>query len=187
MQLIDKIIIGVLAIALLISVVFNVVLSVKCGRTQGQDTTIERDTVVSIQVVRDTVYKEYYYEVVNNNPIPTSVDTTNNIKQYKDTIYHEYGKIYQLNTVRGDLLSNAIQLDLKIPTFYETNTITYTINNKIRNPLFFATAGIRMNELRTPVPMFGLTTVSRGHRYMIGFDYGLDHHMNVRLGIALRR
>jgi hypothetical protein len=102
---------------------------------------VKSDTVMVTFTLRDTVFQEVvkYYSV--ERPVPVMVyDTVKvlgefGVKEYRDTVIHEYGNIFRTEWVKGELLKKDLVLDLKLPTITETITSTQTITNTIRSPV----------------------------------------------------
>jgi len=136
------------------------------------------DTVIRI----DTIFKEVTHSVVVEKPIPVYVDTTSNLRTYRDTIYLPYGTIRGEEVVFGELLKRDLHFDFKIPEIYRTLEVTNTVTKAVRNRMLFATIGLR-TDCKTPV--FGLAYIPSGHRYIFGIDYGLDRHISAKVGFAI--
>ena len=205
MTRITNIIILLMAAAIMILIALNIR---QYNRCNNKPPTVERDTVTVTITHRDTVYQEItkYYAV--ERPVPVMVYDTIQImgeygvKQYHDTISHEYGSIYRWEWVKGDLLKKDLRLDLTLPTITETVTTTQTITNTVRNPLLFVTGGIRTSPTQmitredgssfrsgeiSTVPVIGLFGISEGHRWSAGVEYGLDRQLTMKVGFALKR
>jgi hypothetical protein len=183
-----KNIVLILLIGLLGSLVVNFIQYKTCNK----EPVIERDTVTVTVIERDTVYKyvSNYYTV--EKPVPVMVHDTlwriAGVNEYRDTLQHEFGKIYRAEWVKGELLKKDLLLDLKLPEITNTVTTTQTITNTVRNPLLFFTAGMRTGYPDKPaVPGIGLFGVSEGHRWSAGVEYGWDRQLTMKVGFALKR
>ena len=205
MTRITNIIILLMAAAIMILIALNIR---QYNRCNNKPPVVERDTVTVTITHRDTVYQQItkYYAV--ERPVPVMVyDTVQimgeyGVKQYHDTISHEYGKIYRWEWVKGDLLKKDLRLDLSLPTITETITNTQTITNTVRNPLLFFTAGIRTaptqmvtkedgssfrsGEIST-VPVIGLFGVTEGHRWAAGVEWGFDRQLTMKIAYTIKR
>lgn len=170
------------------------------NRCKPNNQNFERDTVTVIVKQSDTVYRQImkYYSV--ERPVPVLVHDTVysevSIKEYRDTVIHEFGKIFRTEWVKGELLKKDIFLEIKIPTITETITSTQTITNTVRSPLLFATGGFRTsyqkeNSIRSPdiriVPSIGLYGVSEGHKWSAGVDFGFDRQLTAKIGYRISR
>ena len=204
MTKITNIIILLMAAAIIVLAAINIRLNNRCN----QEPVVERDTVTVTITQRDTVYQQItkYYTV--EKPVPVMVyDTVQimgeyGVKQYHDTIFHEYGSIYRWEWVKGDLLKKDLRLDLSLPTITETINTTQTVTNTVRNPLIFITGGIRTSATQmitkedgssfrsgeiSAVPVIGLFGISEGHRWSAGVEYGWDRQLTMKVGIAIKR
>ena len=139
------------------------------------------DTVVRI----DTIFKEVTQKIVVEKPVPVYVDTTANIRTYRDTITLPYGTIKGEQVVFGELLKRELQFDSKIPEVYRTLEVNNTVTRSVRNRMLFATVGLRTDFHHNPSPVFGVAFIPNGHRYLFGIDYGLDGQICVSLGIGI--
>lgn len=205
MRSITNTIILLMAAAIIILIALNIRLQNRCN---NRPPTVERDTVTVTITHRDTVYQQItkYYAV--EKPVPVMVYDTIQImgeygvKQYHDTINHEYGKIYRWEWVKGDLLKKDLRLDLSLPTITETVTTTQTITNTVRSPLLFVTGGIRTAPTQVTdigggvssrsadvraVPTVGLFGVSEGHRWAAGVEWGLDRQLTMKIAYSIKR
>ena len=192
-----------LLVCLVASIVGNAIQYKLC---RNKPPTVERDTVTVTIIKRDTVWftQTQYYSV--EKPVPVYVHDTiyqaTDVKEYRDTLLHEYGKIYRWEWVKGDLLKKDLRLDLTLPTITETVTTTQTITNTVRSPLLFVTGGIRTAPTQVTdigggvssrsadiraVPTIGLFGVSEGHRWSAGVEYGWDRQLTMKVGFALKR
>jgi hypothetical protein len=171
----------ILASLLVISLGGNVYQAVRCKLPVIETVTV-RDTVSRI----DTIIRVVTNRVVIEKPVPVLVDTTTNIRVYRDTIYHQYGQIRREETVSGELMKKDIEFDLQIPEITKTLTVNNTITKTIRSPLLFVTAGVRSTVLdQGYVPTIGMIGVSEGHRWMAGIDYGFDRQLTVKVGFTI--
>ncbi len=146
---------------------------------------IETVTVRDTLVRRDTIIRVVTNRIVVEKPVPVSVDTTNNIRTYKDTIYHQFGTIRREELVFGELLKKEIDFDLHIPEITRTITVNQVTTNTIRSRLLYATVGLRADYEGKAYPTLGATYVLRDHKLMFGADYGLDRSISARVGFNI--
>jgi len=173
----------ILVILLTISVGFNVFQYT--GRKAEPELEIVQvsDTLIRI----DTIFKELTQRVVIEKPIPVYVDTTNNLRTYRDTIYLPYGTLRREEVVFGELLKRDLHFDFKIPEIYKTLEVTNTVTKAVRNRMLFATIGLRTDFNHNSTPVFGMAYISSGHRYVFGVDYGLDRQILAKVGFAIMK
>ena len=183
MSKITQIVLITLVILLLISAGINVV-QYHNRRPLIIETVTVRDTVSRI----DTVVKIVTNRIAVEKPVPVLVDTTSNVRTYRDTIHHQYGTIRREETVMGELLKKDIEFDIKIPEITRTLTINSTVTNTVRSPLLYITGGIRSNAIdQSMVPAIGLLGISQGHRWSAGVDYSFDRQFRITLGYSIVR
>lgn len=184
----DKALIFILAVLLVISLGFNGYQFFR--KPTDQPIEIVRDTVVFITHKRDTVYENIVKEVIVERPVPVYVDAEKNIREYKDTVKHEYGSVFRRELVEGVLLQKDIKFDFNIPTVFDTTVIhqTITVNKIIKEPQLFATFGFRTGyETEKYIPTIGLLGVSKGHKWAAGVDFGWDKQMQIKIGYNFLR
>lgn len=173
----------ILVILLTLSVGLNVFQYT--GRKVNPDPVTEiiqlSDTVIRI----DTIYKEVTQHVVVEKPVPVYVDTTANIKTYRDTITLPYGTIKGEQIVFGELLKRELQFDLKIPEVYRTLEMNNTVTKAICNRILFGTIGLRTDFNHNSTPVFGMIYIPARHQYIFGIDYGLDRQISAKVGFAI--
>lgn len=183
----------VLLILLMISLAGNFIQYKTCKRKPIES---EITYVTKSDTIRDTVYVPERSSFTVVNPKPAYVDTAANIKTYRDTIYLQYGSISREETVFGDLLRKDLKLDLNIPEFTNTVTVTNTITRTVKSPLLFVTGGFRTsyqmeNSVRSPdiliVPSIGLYGISEGHKWSAGVDFGFDRQLTIKIGFRISR
>ncbi len=165
---------------LLLSVLMNV-FQYQNRRPPVVETITVRDTISRV----DTVVRVVTNRVVVEMPVPVMVDTTNNIRTYKDTIYHQYGTIRREEIVFGELMKKEIDFDFQIPEITRTITVNQVTTNTIRSRLLYATVGLRADYEGKAYPTLGATYVLRDHKIMFGADYGLDRSISARVGFNL--
>ena len=173
----------ILVILLTLSVGLNVFQYT--GRKVNSDPVPEiiqvSDTVVRI----DTIYKEVTRHVVVEKPVPVYVDTTANIRTYRDTITLPYGTIKDEQIVFGEMLKRELQIDFKIPEVNRTLEVNNTVTRSVRNSMLFATIGLRIDFKHYASPVFGVAFIPNGHRYLFGLEVGLDKKISARVGLAI--
>lgn len=181
----NKMFIYILGIFLTISIGGNIYQHFKCKQEPIIETVIVRDTTT----VFDTIVVSEIQEVIIEKPIPVEIiDTVENIKIYRDTIFHKYGWILGEELVRGDLLSQRFRYQLDIPTYYRTRTITNTITNTIRNNLFYITGGFNYNFADQGFyPSIGATYIWNNQKRIISLEYSLDKRIDLNVGFNLWR
>ena len=173
----------ILVILLTLSVGLNVFQYT--GRKVNSDPVTEivqvSDTVVRI----DTIYKEITHRIEVEKPVPVYVDTTVNIRTYRDTIYLPYGTIKGVQIVLGEMLKRELQFDFKIPEVYRTLEINNTVTRSVRNRMLFTTVGVRTDFDHHATPVIGVEFIPNGHRYLFGLEVGLDGMVWGRLGMLI--
>ena len=172
----------ILVILLTISVGINVF-----HYTAKRPDPVPEIVTVSDTVVRvDTIIHTVTQQVTIERPVPVYIDTTANIRTYRDTITHPFGTIQREELILGEILKQDLTFDVKIPEVFNTITITNSTTQTIRKPLLFVTGGVRYNhrELRF-VPTVGIFGVAPGHRYSLGLEVDLKKTVGVRVGIRL--
>jgi len=170
----------VLGVLLLLSVGINVI-QYQIRRPLVIETVTVRDTISRV----DTVVRVITNRVVVEKPVPVMADTMNNIRTYKDTIYHQYGTIRREEIVFGELMKKEIDFDFQIPEITRTITVNQVTTNTIRSRLLYATLGLRADYEGKAYPTLGATYVLRDHRIMFGADYGLDRSISARVGFSI--
>jgi len=170
-----------LVILLTISVGLNVFLYAGSKAEPVVEIVQVSDTVIRI----DTIFKEVTQRVVIEKPIPVYVDTANNVRTYRDTIFHQYGTIRGEQIVYGELLKKDLKIDFKIPEVYKTLEVTNTVTRSVRNRMLFATIGLRTDFNHNSTPVFGLAYFPSGHRYSFGVDYAFDRQISAKVGFAI--
>ena len=173
----------ILVILLTLSVGLNVFQYT--GRKVNSDPVPEivqvSDTVVRV----DTIYKEITHRIEVEKPVPVYVDTTTNIRTYRDTITLPYGAIKGEQIVFGEMLKRELQFDLKIPEVYRTLEINNTVTRSVRQRMLFATVGMRTDFDHYASPVFGVAFIPNGHRYLFGLEVGLDGQVSARVGVLI--
>jgi hypothetical protein len=145
------------------------------------ETIFETDTLIQV----DTIIHTITQQVTVERPVPVYIDTTTNIRTYRDTIYLPYGTIRGEQVVLGELLRKDFQVDLKLPEVYRTLELNNTVTRSVRDRMLFATIGLRTDFNQHASPVFGLAFIPNGHRYMVGVEVGLDGKIMCRLGIGI--
>lgn len=173
----------ILVILLTLSVGLN--LFQYTGRKVNSDPVTEIITVSDTVVQVDTIYREITHHIEVEKPVPVYVDTTANIRTYRDTIYHPYGTIKGEQIVFGEMLKRDLQLDLKIPEVYRTLEVNNTVTRSVRSRMLFATIGLRTDCYHYASPIFGVTYIPNGHRYMFGVEVGVDGHVLASVGVGI--
>ncbi len=148
------------------------------------ETVFETDTLIKV----DTIIHTITQQVTIERPVPVYIDTTANIRTYRDTIYLPYGTINREELVLGEILKHDLTYDVKIPEVFNTITITNSTTQTIRQPLLFVTCGFRYNrsELRL-VPTVGILGVTPKHRFAICANIGLDGTVGLNFGVRVGR
>ena len=148
------------------------------------ETVFETDTLIQV----DTIFHTVTQQVTIERPVPVYIDTTSNIRTYRDTVYLPYGTINREELVLGEILKQDLTFDVKIPEVLKTISITNNTTQTIRQPLLFVTGGFRYNHSeQTLVPAIGFLGVVSNHQYCLGLDFDLDRTVSVRVGIRLVR
>ena len=146
------------------------------------ETVFETDTLIQVDTIIHTVTQQVTIE----RPVPVYIDTTYNIRTYRDTIYLPYGTISREELVLGEILKHDLTYDVKIPEVFNTITITNSTTQTIRQPLFFVTGGVWYNPSeQSMVPTIGIIGITPGHRLAIGANIGLDGTVGVNLGVRV--
>lgn len=146
------------------------------------ETVFETDTLIQV----DTIFHTVTQQVTIDRPVPVYIDTTANIRTYRDTITLPYGTINREELVLGEILKHDLTYDVKIPEVFNTITITNSTTQTIRQPLFFVTGRVRYNPSeQSMVPTIGLLGITPGHRYILGLDFDLDRTVSLKFGIRL--
>jgi hypothetical protein len=171
----------ILASLLVISLGGNLIQHNRCKDPIVETVTV-RDTVSRV----DTIIKVVTNRIVIEKPVPISVDTTQNIRIYRDTIYHQYGQIRREEIVSGELVKKDIEFDLQIPEITRTLTVNNTVTRTVRSPLLFVTGGVRSTVTNQGyVPTIGLFGVSEGHKWSAGVEYGFDRQLTMKIGFSI--
>lgn len=171
----------ILVIMLTLSVGLNVF------QYAGHKQDIEPEIIqVSDTVVRiDTIYRELTHRIEVEKPVPVYVDTTANIRTYRDTIYLPYGTIKDEQIVMGQVIKRGLQVDFKIPEVFRTLEVNNTVTHSVRNRMLFATIGLKTNFNQYASPVLGVAYIPNGHRYMYGLEVGLDRQVLARVGFGI--
>lgn len=174
----------ILVILLTLSVGLNVFQYT--GRKVNSDPVTKIVTVSDTVVRVDTIYREVTHRIEVEKPVPVYVDTTTNIRTYRDTIFLPYGTINREELVLGEILKQDLNIDFKIPEKLRTLTITNSTSQTIRSPLLFLTGGYRYNKASSAItPTIGFLGVFPGQKFGIGMDIGLDGTLGVNLGVRV--
>jgi hypothetical protein len=131
--------------------------------------------------------KELTHRIEVEKPVPVYVDTTANIRTFRDTIFLPYGTIKEEQIVLGELIKKDLLIDLKIPEIYRTLEVHNTVTHSIRNRMLFATIGLRIDFNHYATPVFGVAFIPNGHRYLFGVVVGVDGMVGVNLGLKIAR
>ena len=146
------------------------------------ETLFVTDTLVQVDTIIHTVTQH----VTIDRPVPVYIDTTSNIRTYRDTIFHPFGTIKREELVLGEILKQDLHIDFKIPETLRTLTVTNSTTQTVRSPLLFMTGGFRYNTAaQTLMPTIGILWVTPGHQYTLGLEVDLDRTVSVRVGIRL--
>lgn len=146
------------------------------------ETVFVTDTLVQVDTIIHTVTQH----VTIDRPVPVYIDTSTNIRTYRDTIFHPFGTINREELVLGEILKQDLKIDYKIPETLRTLTVTNSTTQTIRSPLVFVTGGFRYNTAaQTLMPTIGILWVTQGHQYTLGLEVDLDKMVSVRVGIRL--
>ncbi|GAP68840.1 hypothetical protein BA6E_105114 [Bacteroidales bacterium 6E] len=174
----------ILVILLTLSVGLNVFQYT--GKKVNSDPVHEIVTVSDTVVRVDTIYRELTHNIVVEKPVPVYVDTTANVRTYRDTIFLPYGTINREELVLGEILKQDLNIDFKIPETLRTMTVTNSTTQTIRSPLVFVTGGVRYNySEKRLMPTVGLSWLTPGHQYFLGLYVSLDRTVSIKLGIRL--
>jgi hypothetical protein len=173
----------ILVILLTISVGLNVFqYTGRKVRTEPvQEITQVSDTVIRV----DTIYKEVTQRVVVERPVPVYVDTANNVRTYRDTIFHQYGTIRGEQIVFGELLRRDVQVDFNVPEVYGTLEVNNSVIRTVRPRMLFSTLGLWTDFNHSASPVVGVAFIPNGHRYIFGIDFGLDRQISAKVGFAI--
>ena len=146
------------------------------------ETVFVTDTLVQV----DTIIHTVTHQVTIDRPVPVYIDTSTNIRTYRDTIFHPFGTINREELVLGEILKQDLHIDFKIPETLRTLTVTNSTTQTVRSPMLFVTGGFRYNhsELRL-VPTVGLFGVVPGHKLGMGINMGLDGTFSVDLCVRI--
>ncbi|GAP70864.1 hypothetical protein BA6E_125303 [Bacteroidales bacterium 6E] len=128
-------------------------------RKPVMETVFVTDTLVQVDTIIHTVTQQ----VTIDRPVPVYVDTTANVRTYRDTIYLPYGTIRGEEVVFGELLKRDLQVDLKIPEVYRTLEVNNAVTRSVRQRMFFATVGIRTDFNHHASPVIGVAYIPNGH------------------------
>lgn len=139
------------------------------------------DTVVRI----DTIFNTVTQQVTIEKPVPMYIDTTTNIRTYRDTISLPYGTIRGEQIVVGELLRKDVQVDFKVPEVYRTLEVNNTVTRAVRQRMLFATIGMRTDFNHNSTTVFGVAYIPTNHRYIFGIDYGLHRQISAKVGFAI--
>lgn len=173
----------ILVILLTLSVGLNVFQYT--GRKVTSDPELEivqvSDTVIRI----DTIIHTITQQVTVDRPVPVYIDTTTNIRTYRDTITLPYGTIKGEQIVLGELIKKDLLFDLKIPEVYRTLEINNTVTRSVRQRMLFATVGVRTDFNHYASPVFGVAFIPNGHRYLFGVEVGVDGQVTARVGFGI--
>ena len=146
------------------------------------ETVFVTDTLVQV----DTIIHTVTHQVTIDRPVPFYIDTSTNIRTYRDTIFHPFVTINREELVLGEILKQDLHIDFKIPETLRTMTVTNSTTQTIRSPLVFLTGGFRYNQAaQTLMPTIGILWVTTGHQYTMGLDCDLDRTVSVRVGMRL--
>lgn len=173
----------ILVILLTLSVGLNVFQYT--GRKVNPDPVPEIVTVSDTIIRIDTIFHTVTRQVTIDRPVPVYIDTTSNIRTYRDTITLPYGTIKGEQIVLGELIKKDLQFDLKIPEIYRTLEVNNTVTHSIRNRMLFGTIGLRTDFNHYASPVFGVAFVPNGHGYLFGFEVGVDGQVLARVGFAV--
>jgi len=173
----------ILVILLTLSVGLNVF------QYTGRKVELEPEIIqVSDTVVRiDTIFKEVTQHVVVEKPVPVYVDTTANIRTYRDTITLPYGTVKGEHIVLGELIKKDLQVDLKIPEVYRTLEVNNTVTRSVRQRMLITTVGLRTDFNHYTSPVIGVAFIPNGNRYLFGLEVGLDGMVWGRVGVSLTK
>ncbi len=171
----------ILVILLTISVGINVF-----HYTAKRPDPVPEIVTVSDTIVRvDTVFHTVTQKVTIERPVPVYIDTTTNIRTYRDTISLPYGTIKGEQLVLGELLRKDVQVEFKVPEVYRTLEVNNTVTRSVRQRMIFATLGMRTDFNHYASPALGVAYIPNGHRYIFGIDYGLDRQISAKVGFAI--
>ncbi|GAP71171.1 hypothetical protein BA6E_125612 [Bacteroidales bacterium 6E] len=173
----------ILVILLTLSVGLNVFQYT--GRKVNSDPVPEIIQVSDTMVRIDTIFKEVTQKIVVEKPVPVYVDTTANVRTYRDTIFLPYGTIKGEQIVFGELLKRDLQFDMKIPEIYRTLEVNNTVIRSVSQRMLFATVGVRTDFNHYASPFFGVAFIPNGHRYLFGVEVGVDQQVSGRLGLGI--
>jgi len=172
----------ILVILLTISVGLNVFLYTGTKAEPELEIVQVSDTVIRI----DTIFKEVTQRVVVEKPVPVYIDTTNNLRTYRDTIKHGFGAIWREEVVLGELLSKNIEFDHRIPIITRSTEVNTTNNLLVRKHLFFATMGLGTDFNKEVLPIVGGQYVFKDHRMSISYSYSpFNRYQNLVIGMRL--
>jgi len=145
------------------------------------ETVFETDTLIQV----DTIIHTITHQVTIDRPVPVYIDTTANIRTYRDTIYLPYGTIRGEQVVVGEILRKDLQVDFKIPAVYRTLEVNNTSTRIVRNRMLYGTIGLMTDFDHHVSPVFGVAYLPKGHRYMVGVEAGVNQRIYARLGINI--
>lgn len=145
------------------------------------ETIFETDTLIKVDTIIHTVTQQVTIE----RPVPVYIDTTANIRTYRDTIYLPYGTIKGEQIVMGELLKKDVQVDFKIPEVYRTLEVNNNATRVFRNRMLFGTVGLRTDFNHHSSPVFGVAYIPNGHRYMVAVEIGVDVQLSAKVGFAI--
>ena len=171
----------ILVILLTLSVGINVFLYI--GKRAGP---VPEIVTVSDTVVRvDTIIHTVTQQVTIERPVPVYIDTTANIRTYRDTVYLPYGTIRGEQVVIGELLRRNLQVDFKIPEVYRTLEVNNNVTRAVRQRMLFVSLGLRTDFKHYASPVFGVVFLPNRHRYMVGLDIGADGQISTKVGFVI--
>ena len=145
------------------------------------ETVFETDTLIQV----DTIFHTITQQVTIDRPVPVYIDTTANIRTYRDTIYLPYGTIKDEQIVMGEVIKRGLLVDFKIPEVYRTMEVNNTVTHSVRNRILFATIGLRTIFNQNASPVLGVAYIPNGHRYMFGLEVGADRRVLARVGFGI--
>jgi len=173
----------ILVILLTFSVGINVFLYTGKRPDPVPEIVTVSDTVVRV----DTIIHNVTQQVTIDRPVPVYIDTTANIRTYRDTIYLPYGTIRGEQVVIGELLRKDIQVDFRIPEVYRTLEVNNSVTRSVKKRMLLGTIGMRTDFNHNSTVVFGVAYFSSNHRYIFEIDYGIDRQISAKVGFAIQK
>lgn len=181
-------------IAFILALVVMVLILLRCNHNTKTASVSSKDTITITKIFHDTIkIKE---SIIKDKPLPYKVyvylDTTSHkidsLKLYKNDFKTTYGNISVVDSINGNLLSQRLLLDLKIPK--DSVVITNNITKHdiiIKHPKFQGFwLGLETGGNKTSFNSISPYLLVSYKNKQIGYSYNiLDNTHNIRVGVKI--